>query len=93
MAMLRHEIWEQWSEIGDEAGWQPEILLAGPDGADAKRLHGPIVRYRGHIDAGSHFEAMTRYNEQLGLEPYASDHPGDREPYPDAMAVRQGIDR
>lgn len=43
------------------------------------------------FEAGSHFEAMTKYNAHVGYEPHATEFPQDHEPYPDEwLAVQQG---
>jgi hypothetical protein len=43
------------------------------------------------FEAGSHFEAMTKYNEHLGREPYTTNEPQDREPYPGVwLKVQRG---
>jgi hypothetical protein len=41
------------------------------------------------FEAGSHFEAMTKYNKFLGREPYTTDQERDHAPYPDEWRQRQ----
>jgi hypothetical protein len=77
MARLVHEIWI-------DAEGLPGLSLAGPMGADARRLHGPGARLVHSFVAGSHTEAMTIYNEFLNRETYVPAFPEqDNAPYPD----------
>jgi hypothetical protein len=41
------------------------------------------------FEAGSHFEAMTRFNDHFGREPYTTDQHSDREPYPEEWLMVQ----
>jgi hypothetical protein len=52
-------------------------------GDGARALLGPGARLVGTFEAGSTFEAMTRYNERLGRGPWMTDIAQDHEPYPD----------
>ena len=67
--------------------------LAGPDGDDARRLLAEDATLVWTFEAGSHFEAMTKYNKFLGREPYTTDQIGDHAPYPDQWLQRQRAPR
>jgi len=86
MANLLHEVW-----VGAEG--LPACCLAGPMGEAARKLlMQEGARLVWSFVAGSHFEAMTKYNEHLCREPYTSDQPKDREPYPDEwLKVQRGL--
>lgn len=84
MAILLHEVW-----VGAEG--LPGCCLAGPMGEEArKRFAQDGARLVWTFEAGSHFEAMTKYNEHLGRGPYTTDQPSDREPYPEEWLRVQG---
>ncbi|HSM92632.1 MAG TPA: hypothetical protein VLT47_07045, partial [Anaeromyxobacteraceae bacterium] len=70
----------------------PGCCLAGPAGDPARRLfvEGGPGRLVWTFEAGSHYEAMTRYHQYLGREPYTSDQPADFEPYPEEWLRLQG---
>jgi hypothetical protein len=77
MAILLHEAW-----VG--ADGLPACCLAGPMGEAARKSFAQDgLRLVWKFEAGSYFEAMTKFNERFGYEPYASDQPWDREPYSD----------
>ncbi len=83
MAILLHEVW-----VG--ADGLPGCCLAGPMGEAARKLfleEGAKLVWT--FEAGSHFEAMTKYNERLGREPYTTNYPQDREPYPEEWLKAQ----
>jgi hypothetical protein len=82
MAILRHEVWRDSDGL-------PTCCLAGPDGDNARRLLRENASLMSTFDAGSHFEAMTKYNELLGRDPYTSTEAWDRTPYPDEWLQRQ----
>jgi hypothetical protein len=67
--------------------------LAGPDGDDARQLLGEKATLVWTFEAGSHFEAMTKYNEFLGRGPYTTTQASDQAPYPDSWMQRQGAAR
>lgn len=78
MAVLKHEIWI----CGDG---RPGCCLAGPAGDEARKLFaedGPAKLVR-TFEAGSHYDAMSKFHKYLGREPYATDHAADFEPYPE----------
>ena len=78
MATLKLEVW-----IGDDG--QPGCCLAGPAGDPARKLFaedGPAMLVW-TFEAGSHYEAMSKYHQYLGREPFATDHAADFEPYPE----------
>ena len=85
MAILKHEVW-----IG--ANGLPGCCLAGPDGDAARALFAEdSAELVWTFEAGSHFEAMTKYNQYLGRGPYTTDQPHDDKPYPDAwLEVQNG---
>ncbi len=82
MASLKHELWE------DPEGLNT-FCLAGPDGAGARGLLPAGSKLIWTVDAGSCFEAMTRYYTQMGWGEYTTDQEWDRQPYPDAWLTRQ----
>jgi hypothetical protein len=83
MAILRHEVWRGSDGL-------PMCCLAGPDGDKARRLFGEKnATLVWTFEAGSHFEAMTKYNEFLGREVYTTDQAPDHTPYPDPWLQRQ----
>ena len=84
MANLKHEVWRDSDGL-------PMCCLAGPDGDNARRLLGENASLVSTFEAGSHFEAMTKYNEFLGLEPYTSAQASDHTPYPDEWLQRQRV--
>jgi hypothetical protein len=86
MATLKHEVWRDSDGL-------PMCCLAGPDGDNARRLLGENASLVSTIEAGSHFEAMTKYNEFLGREPYTSTQASDHAPYPDEWLQRQRENR
>jgi hypothetical protein len=83
MATLRHEIWRDSDGL-------PMCCLAGPDGESARGLLGEGATLVSVFEAGSHFEAMTKYNQFLGREPFTTEQAWDRTPYPDEWRLRQG---
>jgi hypothetical protein len=85
MAILKHEVWVT-------RDGRPGCCLAGPDGDGARRLFaGDGATLAWTFEAGSHFEAMTKYNAHVGYESYSTGFPQDHEPYPDEwLAVQKG---
>ena len=81
MAILTHELWEE------ELGWT--FCLAGPMGNGARSVLSQGAKLVWTVNAGSHFEAMTKYYEHQGWGCYSTDHPIDRDPYPDEWAKIQ----
>jgi hypothetical protein len=86
LAVLVHEVWE---EIGDGGAVLHSCCLAGPRGEACRRASAPGARLLTTFVAGSHFEAMTTYNRILGREPYTTDQPWDRQPYPEGWLREQ----
>ncbi len=86
MAILKHEVWIKGDGL-------PGCCLAGPDGDAARKLFaeaGPATLVW-TFEAGSHHEAMTRYNQYLGREPCSSHQAWDLEPYPEEwLRVQSG---
>jgi hypothetical protein len=86
MATLKHEVWV----TGDG---HPACCLAGPQGDEARKVFaedGP-AKLVWTFEAGSHYEAMTKYNRFLGREPYTTDEAADFEPYPEEwLRVQMG---
>jgi hypothetical protein len=82
MALLVHEVWIELDEDGQE---RPALLIAGPDGAQARALmNSPRLAHT--LSAGSHVEAMGIYHSLLGRGAYETAHPQDFEPYPQEWA-------
>ena len=85
MAILKHELWFDL----DNPDGLPTCCLAGPDGDGARRLLGEGAKLMWTFEAGSHFEAMTKYNQFLGREPYTTNQEWDYTPYPQEWLRRQ----
>lgn len=86
MAILKHEVL-----VG--ADGMPGCCLAGPGGDDARLLfaEGGPARLVSTFEAGSHFEAMNKYHQHMGWEPYTTDQQQDYEPYPEEwLKVQRG---
>jgi hypothetical protein len=49
----------------------------------------PGARLLTTFEAGSHYEAMTTYNQYLGREPYTTSESWDYLPYPDEWLATQ----
>ncbi len=84
MAISKHEVW-----IGPDG--LPGCCLAGPAGDGARKLFaedGPATLVW-TFEAGSYFEAMTKYNDHLGRGPYTTDQRWDYEPYPEEWLREQ----
>jgi hypothetical protein len=79
MATLVHEVWE---EIEDGMVLH-SCCLAGPMGEKSRQMLAANARLLTTFKAGSHFEAMTIYNQFLGREAYTTDQPWDYTPYPE----------
>jgi hypothetical protein len=76
MANLKHELWI------DPEGLET-FCLAGPKGEAARKLLPPGSKLVWTVEAGSHFEAMSKYYAHKGWGKYESDQPWDFEPYPE----------
>ena len=85
MAILLHEAWLRPDGL---AG----ACLAGPMGDDARRLFVQEgARLVWTFEAGRHFDAVVKFNEHFGREPYTTDQPWDRDPYPEEwLKVQRG---
>jgi hypothetical protein len=86
VAILKHEVWMCGEGL-------PGCCLAGPDGDVARRAFAESgsARLVWTFDAANHFEAMNRYHQHLGREPYTTDRPWDHEPYPEEwLRVQRG---
>ncbi len=81
MAMRIHEVWVDASGL-------PSLCLAGPHGADCRKLLDQPARLIHTFEAGSHYEAMTIYYRYQGWGVYESDFAIDHEPYPDGSDGR-----
>ena len=82
MAALLHELWI-------DADDSEMFCLAGPMGDEARASLQSGVRLIWTIEAGSHFEAMTKYYEHMGWGAYKTEHDWDYKPYPDDWLVVQ----
>lgn len=80
MAVLKHELWS-------EPGGEMTLCLAGPRGAGARGLLAPGSEVTWTTEAGSHFEAMTKYYAHLGWGEYTTEFAADKLPYPDEWAI------
>ena len=76
MAMLRHELW-------DEGGGRQTLCLAGPMGDAARAELASGSKLVWEVEAGSHFEAMTRYYQHMGWGEYTTEQDWDRQAYPE----------
>ena len=85
MAVLIHEVWEETTD----GMVLHTCCLAGQMGDGCRSTLAPDARLIKTFEAGSHYEAMTIYNAFLGREPYTSDQPWDREPYPEESRRKQ----
>ncbi len=84
MAILKHELWV------DPEGLDT-FCLAGPMGDDARKLLPDGSKLVWTVDAGSHFEAMTKYYSHIGLGKYETDHAWNFQSYPDEwLKVQRG---
>jgi hypothetical protein len=79
---LVHEVWA-------EADGNTMVCLAGPNGDGARRDLGPRAHLVWTFEAGSHFEAMTRYYAWKGWGEYTTEYAQDREPYRAEWVRRQ----
>jgi hypothetical protein len=82
MATLLHELW-------DEDNNEQTFCLAGPMGDGARKLLSPGARLVWTVEAGSHFEAMTKYYEHMGWGVYRTEHEWDYRQYPDDWLLTQ----
>ena len=74
MAQLVHELWA-------ESSGEQTVCLAGPMGDDARARLESGARRVWTVEAGSHFEAMTKYYAHMGWGAYSTDEARDFEPY------------
>ena len=81
MAMRIHEVWV-------DAYGLPSLCLAGPNGADCRKLLDQPAQLIHTFEAGSHYEAMTIYHRYQGWSAYESHFAIDHEPYPDGSDGR-----
>jgi len=88
MVNLLHEIWVEPDGTGQAL---ESCCLAGPDGDEFRASLGPEARLIQSFWAGSHFEAMTIFNELRGREKYTTEHDWDYEPYPPDWRERQSL--
>lgn len=65
------------------------LCLAGPMGDDARTLENQWTTLVCVIEAGSYFEAMTKYYALLGWGPYRTEFPEDLAPYPEEWRTIQ----
>lgn len=65
---MRHELWI-------DAEGLDMFVLAGPQGADARRALTQPARLVWTVEAASHFEAMTAYYRFRGRGEYTTAHP------------------
>jgi len=82
MAILLHELWL-------ESDSEQTFCLAGAQGNDARRLLSPSARLVWTVEAGSHFEAMTKYYQYMGWGVYKTMCDWDYQPYPDDWLLAQ----
>lgn len=89
LVTLVHEIWAEPNLDNPDCGDLFSCVLAGPDGDEARAMNSPDARMVGTFEAGSHFEAMTTYNQRVHGQSYSTDQGWDREPYPAEWLLRQ----
>ena len=82
MAILLHELWLEEKN-------EQTFCLAGPMGNDARSLLSPSAKLIWTTEAGSHFEAMTKYYKHMGWGLYKTEHDWDNQPYPDDWLLTQ----
>jgi hypothetical protein len=70
---------ELWLGPGDEE----TFCLAGPMGDGARATLNPGARLAWTVEAGSHFEAMSKYYEFALRGAYTTSRAWDLQPYPD----------
>jgi hypothetical protein len=80
--MLVHELWV------DPEGLD-SFVLAGPEGDAARAWLPDGSRLVWTVEAGNHFEAMTKYDAYRKRGAYTSLFEQDRKPYDDARAAVQ----
>jgi hypothetical protein len=80
VASLEHEIWQ------DPDGCTM-VCLAGARGDGARALLVPGAKRLATFQADSHYDAMSRYHDFMGWPQYTTEHPSDREPYPEGWAA------
>jgi hypothetical protein len=76
MAIRLHELWV-------ESDQEQTFCLAGPKGDGARAQLLPEAKLVWTVEAGSHFEAMTKYYEYMGWGVYKTEHEWDYKPYED----------
>lgn len=74
---LKHELWEE------DGGTELTFCLAGPRGDGARKLLSSDAKLIWTVEAGSHFEAMTKYYKFMGWGEYTTDQAWDMQPYPE----------
>ena len=82
MAALLHELWIDADEL-------EMFCLAGSMGDKARASLQSGARLVWTIEAGSHFEAMTKYYEHTSRGVYKSEQDWDYKPYPDDWLAAQ----
>jgi len=82
MATLKHELWV------DPEGLDT-FLLAGPLRDDARKQLPAGSKLIWTVEAGSHFDAMSKYYKYRGLGKYESDQAWDFKPYPEEWLKAQ----
>ena len=76
MAIRLHELWI-------DADGLETFCLAGENGDGARALLSPGAKLVWTVEAGSYFEAMTKYYEHMGWGVYTTEHEWDFKPYED----------
>jgi hypothetical protein len=82
MAILLHELWLEEDN-------EQTFCLAGPMGDSARALLSPNAKLVWTVEAGSHFEAMTKYYKYMNLGLYKTNQDWDKKPYPDEWLLIQ----
>jgi hypothetical protein len=72
---MLHELWDGNGEGG------PTFCTAGPMGDGVRSMLGPTARLVWTVEAMSHLEAMTLYDERMGWGAYTTDQVWDRQTY------------
>jgi hypothetical protein len=82
MTKLKHELWEE----NVDGARTLTFCLTGPHGDQARSMLGPDAKLIWTVEAGTHFEAMTKYYEFMDWGQYKTEHDWDLQPYPEEWA-------
>ncbi len=80
MTKLKHELWK---DIGGDEYSEYTFCLAGPRGEASRNELSSCAELIWTVEAGNHFEAMTKYYEFMNWGHYQTDQEWDMSPYPE----------